>query len=46
MMIRNIPVVRSINRLIDMHNNNSYYKLNENMLSIVPYKEWADILFD
>ena len=46
MMIRNIPVVRSINRLIDMPNNNSYYKLNENMLSIIPYKEWADILFD
>jgi hypothetical protein len=45
MLIRNVPIVRSINRLIDMPNNNSYYKLNENMLSIVPYKEWADIIF-
>lgn len=46
MLMRNIPIIRSINRLIDMPNNNSYYKLNENMLSIVPYKEWADILFN
>ena len=46
MLMRNIPIVRSINRLMDMPNNNSYYKLNENMLSIVPYKEWADVLFD
>lgn len=45
MLMRNIPIVRSINRLVDLPNNNSYYKLNENMLSVVPYKEWADSIF-
>ena len=30
MAIRNIPVVRSINRVLDLPNNNSYYKLDEN----------------
>ena len=27
MAIRNIPVIRSINRVLDLPNNNSYYKL-------------------
>lgn len=45
MLMRNIPVVRSINRLMDLPNNNKYYKLNENMLSVVPYKEWGEAIF-
>ena len=45
MLMRNIPVVRSVNRLMDLPNNNKYYKLNENMLSVIPYKEWGDAIF-
>jgi hypothetical protein len=45
MLMRNIPVVRSVNRLMDLPNNNKYYKLNENMLSVIPYKEWGDVIF-
>ena len=46
MAIRNIPVVRSINRVLDLPNNNSYYKVDENILSIIPYKGIAKDIFE
>jgi hypothetical protein len=46
MAIRNIPVIRSINRVLDLPNNNSYYKLDENILSIIPYKDIAKDIFE
>lgn len=46
MAVRNIPVVRSINRVLDLPNNNSYYKLDENILSIIPYKDIAKDIFE
>ena len=46
MAVRNIPVIRSINRVLDLPNNNSYYKLNENILSIIPYKDIAKDIFE
>lgn len=29
MVIRNIPIIRSINRVLDLPNNNSYYKVDK-----------------
>jgi hypothetical protein len=46
MAIRNIPVIRSINRVLDLPNNNSYYKLDENILSIISYKDIAKDIFE
>lgn len=46
MAVRNIPIVRSINRVLDLPNNNSYYKLDENILSIIPYKDIAKDIFE
>lgn len=46
MAVRNIPVVRSINRVLDLPNNNRYYKLDENILSIIPYKDIAKDIFE
>ena len=46
MLFRNIPVVRSINRIMEMPQNNSYYKVNENILSIIPTKDIAESIFD
>lgn len=43
--IRNIPVLRNIDRVLQMPQNNSYYKLNENILSIIPYKKISEDLF-
>ena len=39
---RNIPVYHSINMLERLNRNNKYYKLGDNMLSIVPVKDIAD----
>lgn len=36
---RNIPVYRNIQRIIELPDNNSYYKLGDNALSIIPVKE-------
>lgn len=44
--IRNTPVIRSINRVMELPNNNSYYKLDENILSIIPYKDIAKDIFE
>lgn len=44
--IRNTPVVRSINRVMELPDNNSYYKLDENILSIIPYKDIAKNIFE
>lgn len=40
---RNIPVYRNIQRIIELPDNNSYYKLGDNALSVIPIKkigEW------
>ena len=40
---RNIPVYRNIQRIIELPDNNSYYKLGDNALSVIPVKkigEW------
>lgn len=36
---RNIPVYRNIQRIIELPDNNSYYKLGDNTLSVIPVKE-------
>ena len=36
---RNIPVYRNIQRIIELPDNNSYYKLGDNALSVIPVKE-------
>ena len=41
---RNIPVYHSINMLERLNRNNKYYKLGDNMLSIVPVKDIADFI--
>ena len=46
MAVRNIPVVRSINRVLDLPNNNSYYKLDETILSIITYTDIVKDIFD
>ena len=43
---RNIPVYHSINMLERLNRNNKYYKLGDNMLSIVPVKDIADWIND
>lgn len=45
-LTNNTPVLRGIKRLQDLPNNNSYYKLNENLMSIVPVKEIGESLRD
>ena len=46
-MINNISrFFSSINRVLDLPNNNSYYKLDENILSIIPYKDIAKDIFE
>ena len=37
-MLRNTPVVRGINRLIELPNNNNYYKLGQNMIGVFDAK--------
>lgn len=43
---RQIPVYRGINRILQMEQNNKYYKLTENMLSIIPTKSIAEFIMD
>lgn len=43
---RNIPVYHSINMLERLNRNNKYYKLGDNMLSIIPVKDIADWITD
>lgn len=39
MITRQIPIYRSIDRLIKLEKNNKYYKLSDNILSVVPVNE-------
>lgn len=41
---RNIPVYHSINMMQRLERSNKYYKLGDNMLSIVPVKDIADFI--
>lgn len=43
---RQIPVYRGINRVRQMEQNNKYYKLTENMLSIIPTKKIAEFIMN
>lgn len=43
---RQIPIYRGINRIAQLEQNNKYYKLTENMLSIVPTKSIAEFLMN
>lgn len=43
---RNIPIYHSINMLERLNRSNKYYKLGDNMLSIVPVKDIADFITD
>ena len=43
---RNIPGYHSINMMKRLKKNNKYYKLDKNMLSIVPVKDIADFITD
>ncbi len=43
---RNIPIYHSINMLQRLERSNKYYKLGDNMLSIVPVKDIADFISD
>lgn len=43
---RNIPIYHSINMLTRLKRNNAYYKLTDNMLSIIPVKDIADFITD
>lgn len=38
---RNIPVYRNIQRIIELPDNNSYYKLRDNTMTYLPTKEWG-----
>lgn len=41
---RNIPIYHSINMMQRLERSNKYYKLGDNMLSIVPVKDIADFI--
>ena len=43
---RQIPIYRSIDRLMQLDQNNKYYKLTENMMSIVPTKDIAEFIMN
>ena len=43
---RQIPIWRNIDRLNNIDQNNKYYKLGENMLSIIPTKDIAEWLME
>lgn len=45
-VIRNAPIVRNIDRIIQMPRHNSYYKLQDNALGWVNYKAIAESIFD
>lgn len=38
---RNIPIYRNIQRIIELPDNNSYYKLGDNTMTYLPTKEWG-----
>ena len=46
MFIRNVPVVRNINRIMEMPKHNKFYKLQENALGIINYKAIAKSIFE
>ena len=46
LLIRNTPIVRNIDRIIQLPKNNSFYKLQENALGHVNYKAVAKDWFD
>ena len=39
---RQIPIYRGINRIMQLDQNNKYYKLTENMLGIIPTQSIAE----
>jgi hypothetical protein len=41
---RNIPIVRVIERILDMPDNNRYYRLNKNVIEVIPVKDIANII--
>ena len=43
---RQIPIWRNIDRLNNIDQNNKYYKLGENMLSIIPAKDIAEWIME
>ena len=43
---RNIPVYRTANRLINLADNNSYYRIGETMFDILPTKKIAESLVE
>ncbi len=43
---RQIPIYRAIQRLNRLDQNNKYYKLTENMLSIIPTKDIAEFIMN
>lgn len=45
-LLRNTPVVRGINRLIELPNNNNYYKLGQNMIGVFDAKALGEQLRD
>ena len=46
LLIRNTPIVRSINRILEMPKHNTYYKVQQNALGLVNYRAIADKLFN
>lgn len=46
LLIRNTPIIRNIDRIIQLPKNNSFYKLQENALGHVNYKAVAKDWFD
>jgi len=38
---RRIPIYRGINSVLNIADDNHYYKLGDNMLSLIPVKAWA-----
>ena len=42
MLKRQIPIYRSFDRLNKLEKNNKYYKLSDNILSVVPIQDIVD----
>ena len=38
MLLRQIPIYSRVDRLLDLNRNNSYYKLGDNLMSVIPVK--------
>lgn len=45
-VLRQVPIYRSIDRLMNLDRNNKYYKLGDNALSIIPTKSIVEFLMD